>query len=707
MPDPVTLSYENEIAVVCINNPPVNALNSEVVFGFERCVGELEGRKDVNAVVIYGEGRCFVAGADIHMLQQLARMEDGASKLGILGGILNRIENLTVPVVAAIHGACLGGGLELAMACHYRIATKSGEVGQPEVKLGIIPGAGGTQRLPRLVGPAEAVKAIVIGENIPAERAAVMGLIDRIAMTDDIREEGIRYARELAAFESGARRTRERNDRIQDPGQNQMVLGFARAQTAEKAKGYLAPFKAIDVIETCLKGVPFEEGLKAEEEAFAETLASPQAKGLIHLFFATRESAKVPGITDAEADSLPVNKIGIVGAGLMGAGIAHAFNFAGCEVILKDVSDEMIERGLNAVRKAYGSRVRRGRMTEEEVEEKVGAIKTTTGWDGFEDVDLVVEAVLEDLDLKKNVFRELEAKCHERTILATNTSTLSEDEIASVVSNPERVVGLHFFSPVHRMRLLEIIRGEKTSDQALLTGLEVAKLTHKMPIVVRNAPGFLVNRILLTYCREAEFIAGEGATFQQVDGVVEEFGLPMGPFRMSDMAGLDVCYLAGSAMIADLGEKEMGPILGKAYELGRYGQKTGAGFYRYEEGSYDAIPDPEMENLVEDIRTESGIRKRDDISDTEIEERLIYTLINESARVVQNGIALRPSDVSVGMVLGTGFPPYRGGPLLYADLIGPRKVVDSLNKYAEKYGDRFRPCELLVETASEGRLFCN
>ena len=697
MDDLVQLGKDGEIAIITINNPPVNALSPAVANSISRAIGAVGTDDGVKAAVLIGAGRTFVAGADI---KEFGKITSGKAERGAgLNSLLLQIEDLPKPVVVAIHGSAFGGGLELAMACHYRVAAPTAQLGQPEVKLGIIPGAGGTQRLPRLIGIPKAVEMCAEGNPIGAQDALTLGLVDRL-IDGDLLTGAVAFAREMAI--EPARKTRERNDKLGAPGQHASVFTAAREKARAKQRGMIAPLAAIEAVEAATN-LPFEKGCRLEQELFRKCLFSDQSKAQIHLFFGEREVAKIPDIPK-ETPILPVNSVAVVGAGTMGGGIAMVFANAGIPVLLKDADQSSLDRGLATIQKNYASSVKRGRFTQQLVDERLKLIRPTPSYDDFSKVDMVVEAVFEGMELKKEVFAQLDRTCRKGAILASNTSTLNIDEIASATSRPEMVLGTHFFSPANVMRLLELVRGKRTSREVIATCMQLSKKLGKVGVLVGNCRGFVGNRMFHEYGRQAVFLVEEGASPEAVDRALSDFGMALGPLATGDLAGLDVGWRIRKEYrhLEKPGVRQ--PIVNdRLCELGRYGQKTGAGWYRYDE-KRRAIPDPEANQLVRKWALDAGIRQRE-ISPQEIVDRCIYSLVNEGARVLEEGIALRAVDIDIIYVNGYGFPPYRGGPMWYADTVGLKTVWERISEFHREYGEPWEPAPVLTRLAAEGKTF--
>jgi 3-hydroxyacyl-CoA dehydrogenase len=697
MSDLVQLTKTNGIAVVTINNPPVNALSAAVSAGIAAVVSQIEKDDSVKGVVFIGAGRTFVAGADIKEFGELTSGKIICRES--LKPLLKRIEDLGRPVIMAIHGTAFGGGLELAMAGHYRIALPSAQVGQPEVKLGIIPGAAGTQRLPRLGGVAKGVEMCVEGAPVKAEDALKSGILDRL-VEGDLLTSAIAFAKEVAA--KPAQKTRERIEKLGTPEQNAAIFAAARETARKKQRGLLAPLAAIDAIEAATK-LPFDQACQKEEELFTKCLFSDQSKALIHAFFGEREVAKIPDVPK-ETPILPVNSVGIVGAGTMGGGIAMVFANAGIPVLLKETDQAALDRGLANIRKNYLNSVRRGRFTQQFVDERLKLIRPTLDYAEFAGVDMVIEAVFESMALKKEVFSQLDRVCKQGAILATNTSSLNIDEIASATSCPQSVIGTHFFSPANVMRLLEIVRGAATSKEIIVTCMQLSKKLGKVGVLVGNCMGFVGNRMFGPYRREAQFLVEEGASIEAVDNALYEFGMAMGPLATGDLAGLDVGW-----RIRKENPHLQKPGLRKAFvedrlcELGRFGQKTGAGWYKYDENRKSS-PDPQVASLIRQWTAEAGVLQRE-ISADEIVERCIYTLVNEGARLLEEGIALRAVDIDIIYLNGYGFPAHRGGPMWYADTVGLKRVCDRIREFQQRLGSWWEPAPLLLRLAEQGKTF--
>lgn len=701
MSDFVRTEIAPPVAILTIENPPVNALTAGAWEAIEIAIADAAAHPEIEAIVLMGAGQTFVAGADINIFNRLKTPADAMARSATIHALLRRIEDTPKPLVAAIHGHALGGGLELAMACHFRVATNDAKLGQPEVLLGIIPGAGGTQRLPRLCGVEVAVRLCTEGRPIDGRRALEVGLVDDV-VTGNLRAAAIEYAKAKAAA-CTIRKTRAitLTQAALDGGLS--VCASTRAALAKTARHRRAPLAVVDAIEAGLR-LSFDDGSIRERELFAECVVSTESRALRHLFFAERDAAKLPADVKP-AGALDIQVVGVVGAGTMGTGIAMAYANAGFRVILKDVDGAALERGLATIRRSYESAVAKGRFEAAERDKRLALIAPTTNYDTFSEADIVVEAVFEDLTLKERTFAEFAQVTSEDCVLATNTSTLDVDVIAAASGRPGQVVGHHFFSPAHIMTLLEIVRGRHTSPVVLATSLQLAKRLGKTPVIVGNCFGFVANRMLGYYLREALLLVEEGATVQQVDGVMTAFGLPVGPFAMEDIAGIDVgARIRQHRAAAGLGwaEGPRSPLPDVLYALGRYGQKTGAGWYRYESGNRERIPDPVIEELAHDAARARGIQ-RGRVYDDEILARITTALANEGLRVLEEGFAQRAGDIDVVYCHGFGFPRDRGGPMFYAHTIGLPLVLERVREYRSRLGAHWEPAALLERLVAEDR----
>jgi 3-hydroxyacyl-CoA dehydrogenase len=691
----VSLTNHGTVAVITIDNPPVNALSPGVPEGLAASLETAQEDPAIQAIVVIGGGRTFVAGADINEFAKSIAAGKGAGP--DLTPLLGAIENSPKPVVIAIHGAALGGGLELAMAAHYRVAVPDAQVGLPEANLGIVPGAGGTQRLPRLVGMAKAAELIVSGQIIKAPAALELGLLDRL-IAGDLLQGAVAFAQEIAS----TRPLPKAGDRALEP--DPAAIAAARDLARKIRRNQTAPAMALEALEAAAM-LPFAEGLKKEREISARSLTSPQAGALIHAFIAERAVAKVPDVPKDTAP-YPLRKAAIIGAGTMGGGIAMALANAGIDVRIKDTTQEALDRGLAIVRKNYQNSVNKGRFPQGVMDQRMALIHPRLDYAGFEEADIVIEAAFESMAVKKQLFAEIDKVAKPDCVLATNTSTLDIDEIASVTSRPEMVIGTHFFSPAHVMRLVEIVRGKATGKRVIATAMALAKTLRKVGVLVGNSMGFVGNRMMFPYMREAQFLIEEGATPAQVDRALTNFGMAMGIFAVDDMGGIDLNWRVQQEYAHLVKPGIRRPImLQKLFEMGRYGQKTGRGWYLYDENR-KASPDPEIEALIENTSREAGIPRRP-VTDEEIIERCVYIMINEGARILAEGHASRASDIDAIYFSGYGFPAYRGGPMWYADTVGLRKIYDKIEEFHKIHGELWEPAPLLKKLALEGQTFAS
>jgi len=694
MSEVVQLSRRDSIGVIAVDNPPVNALGHAVRKGLTDRIAEAMRDDALKAVVVIGKGRLFLAGADIREFGK-------PPEPPFLPDVIKTLETSTKPVVAAIHGNALGGGLEVALGCHFRVALGSANCGFPEVKLGLLPGAGGTQRAPRVMGVKPALELIVSGDPISAIEAQKRGLIDEI-VEGDLLEGAIAFAKKKIAEGGPLPRTSELTEAIEAAKSEPELFSEFEKNTARKKRGFEAPLRCIEAVKAAVE-LPFEQGMARERELFRKCEMSEQSAAQRHVFFAERAVTKIPDVPK-DTPLLPVNKVGVIGAGTMGGGISMCFASAGTPVVLMEQSQEFLDKGLATIERNYGSSVKRGRISQKQMDECMGRITTSLRYDDLADVDLVIEAVFEEMPLKKEIFGKLDGVCRKDAIMATNTSTLDVNEIASVTSRPEQVVGLHFFSPAHIMRLLEIVRGDATSKSVIATSMDLAKRIRKIGVLVGVCHGFVGNRILYPYRREASFLVEEGALPQQVDKVITDFGLPMGPFAMADLAGLDIGWRVRKAQGRPKDERYSGTVSDRLCEQGRFGQKTGQGFYKYEAGSRAPIPDPEVEKLIMEVAGELGVERRQ-IDDEEILKRCIYPMVNEGAKILEEGIAIRSSDIDIIWINGYGFPAYRGGPMHYGETVGLKNLYDEICRYREVHGKVWEPAALLKRLAEEGKKF--
>ena len=688
--DVTDYSREGDVGVITLNSPPVNALSWGVRDGLAGGMKAALSDPDAKAVVIICEGRTFIAGADITEF-------GGAQKGASLFDVMEAMEGSSKPVVAAIHGTALGGGLETALCCHYRVAVPSARCGLPEVNLGLLPGAGGTQRLPRIVGAQKALEMVTSGQHVPAKACLEMGLVDEIVEEGKLREGAIAFAHKAAAEGWPLKRVRDRDEKVAPARGHPEIFADFRKANARRFRGFLAPEYNMRCVEAAVNE-PFEEGLKVERKLFMELMTGPQSAAQRYAFFAERAAAKIPDVPD-DTPVIPVNAVGVLGAGTMGGGIAMNFANAGVPVTIVEVKQEALDRGLSVIRKNYERTAARGGLTAEDVEKRMGLIKGSLDMNDFRDADLVIEAVFERMDIKKDVFAKLDAICKPGAILASNTSALNIDEIASVTRRPEAVIGLHFFSPANVMKLLEIVRADHTAKNVIATCMKLARKIGKIAVLVGVAPGFVGNRMLFQRQREAQKLVMEGAMPWDVDRVLYDFGFPMGPFAMGDLAGLDVGWRIRK------GKGLKAPVADRLCEMGRFGQKTGAGYYRYASGDRTPVPDPEVEKIILGVSREQGLQRRS-ISEQEILERLLYPMVNEGAKILEEKLAIRASDIDVIWVYGYGWPVYRGGPMFWADSIGLKALCDRLLEFKKQSGDAFwTPAPVLERLANEGKGF--
>jgi 3-hydroxyacyl-CoA dehydrogenase len=676
------LTREGDIAVVTIDSPPVNALSANVRNGLRDGVGQAAADPAVKAIVVICGGRTFIAGADI---AEFGKPSTGAT-LPEIQGVL---EGGPKPVIAAIHGTALGGGFETALMCHYRVAVPSAKFGLPEIKLGLIPGAGGTQRLPRLSGVENALNAILSGTPFGAKQALEWGVVDAVVDEGKLRKGAIAFARKVIDTHMPLRKIRDLNDKIEAARGHPEIFNNVRRENARKFRGFETWEVAIRAVQAAVD-LPFDEGMKLERQLFLDLVPSAQSRAQRYVFFAERKVWKIADVPD-DTPTLPIKKVGVIGAGTMGGGISMNFLNAGIPVTIVEMAQEALDRGLGTIRRNYDNTAKKGRLTQADVETRMGLLNPTVQLDALSDCDLIIEAVYENMEIKKSVFAKLDKIAQPGAILASNTSYLNIDEIASATNRPDHVIGMHFFSPANVMRLLEVVRGAKTAKPVVATVMQLARKIGKIAVLVGVCYGFVGNRMLAQRQREAQKLILEGAMPWDVDRVIYDFGLPMGPFAMSDLAGLDIGWSKDTSKSSTIRE-----IL---CELDRRGQKTGAGFYDYDE-QRNAKPSPVVEKIILDFAAKRGINRRT-IPDEEILERCIYPMINEGAKILEEGKAQRASDIDIVWINGYGWPVYRGGPMFYADLIGPDKVLAKLKEFAATMGDDFQPAPLLESVVAE------
>ena len=692
-----TVNYElrGDIAVLEVDNPPVNPLSSGVRVGLCDQFDKANSDENVRGIVLKGAGNAFIAGADISEFGQKMEGPD-------LHTALKNIEYSEKPVVAAINGPALGGGLETALCCNYRIATEKSIVGLPEVNLGLLPGAGGTQRLPRIVGPSQALKIMLSGVPVPAKKALDQGILDSIS-TGDLVEDAISFLHKKLDETTEHPKVRDLNEKLVEARGNENVMAEAKALASKSRKGQFAPGQIIKCVEAAIEEDDFDAGMKKESDLFLECLLHPQREAMIHIFFGERTAGKILDVPK-DTETQKIGSAGVVGSGTMGGGIAMNFANAGIPVIVLDQDEKNLERGIGVIEKNYQMMVDRGRLSQEMKDGVMSLITPSLNYEDLADCDIVVEAVYENLELKQEIFKKLDDVVKGDAILASNTSGLDIDAISSVTNRPEKVVGTHFFSPANIMRLLEIVRGEKTSKETLATIMKLGKIIKKAAVMSLNAPGFIGNRMLFGYTQQANMLLLEGALPNQVDTALESFGMNMGPFRMMDLVGLDLGWRARK--LAKLETPLTNKIADALCEQERFGQKNGKGFYNYSDGSRAPNPAPENEEIYVKVAEENGFTRRD-ISDEEIVDRCILGLVNEGAKILEEGVAQRSSDMDIVYINGYGFPIWRGGPMFYANSIGLDKVLEKINKFAEKDEDFWKPADLLVALANDGGKFAD
>ncbi|WP_422562369.1 3-hydroxyacyl-CoA dehydrogenase NAD-binding domain-containing protein [Parvibaculum sedimenti] len=680
------LTIEGDVGVLTLNSPPVNALSAPVRTAINDGIKAAIDNPAVKAIVLICDGKTFIAGADI---TEFGKAPSGPS----LFDAQAMIENAPKPVIAAIHGTALGGGLEVALTCHYRVAVPSAKCGLPEVNLGLLPGAGGTQRLPRIVGAQKAVEMVTAGTHVGAKACKEMGLVDELVEEGKLREGAIAFANKIVAEKRPLKKVRDLNDKVEaDRGHPEIFANFRKAN-ARKFRGFLAPEYNIQCIEAAVN-LPFDDGIKVEQKLFRELVTGTQSAAQRHVFFAERQVWKLPDVP-ADTPTIPVARVGVIGAGTMGGGISMNFLNAGIPVTIVETKQEALDRGIATIRKNYENTAKKGRLTQDDVEKRMALLTGTLALEDLADSDLVIEAVFENMEIKKDIFGKLDRIVKQGAILATNTSALNIDEIATAVKRPEAVIGLHFFSPANVMRLLEVVRADKTSKPVIATSMQIAKKIGKIAALVGVCPGFVGNRILAQRQREAQKLILEGAMPWDVDRVLYDFGFPMGPFAMSDLAGLDIGWSK---------EKSTGSTIREVLcEMDRRGQKTGSGFYDYDENR-NAKPSPVVEKIILDFAAKQGINRRT-ISDQEILERCVYPMINEGAKILEEGKAIRASDIDIVWINGYGWPVYRGGPMFYGDTVGLDKVLAKMKEFQAQMGDDFKPSALLEKLVAEGKKF--
>ena len=676
------LNINDNVAILTLNSPPVNALSANVREGLDKGIKEAIANSNVDAIVLICDGRTFIAGADI---SEFGKEPKGPS----LFEVQEELENSPKPIIAAIHGTALGGGLEVALTCHYRIAVPSAKCGLPEVSLGLLPGAGGTQRLPRLVGVEQALKMVTSGIHLSADKCLKSGLIDKLATENHLLEDSISFAKEIVSENKPLKKVRDIDEKVTAARGNDQLFNDFRNSISRKTRGFLAPEYNIQCIEAAVNK-PFDEGIKVERDLFLKLVTGNQSAAQRYFFFSQRQVAKIPDIPK-ETEKLLIKDVGIIGAGTMGGGIAMNFANAGIPVTIIEQSQEILDKGIGIIRKNYENTASKGRISIDDVEKRMNLINGDVSINSLAEKDLIIEAVFENMDLKKEIFSKLNNIAKKGAILATNTSGLDINEIASTTDRPENVIGLHFFSPANVMKLLEIVRGEKTSNEVIATSMTMAKSIGKVAALVGVCPGFVGNRILAQRQREANKLILEGALPWDIDDALFEFGFPMGPFAMSDLAGLDIGWNKENSRGETIREK--------LCENDRFGQKSGKGFYIYDENRKKS-PDPEVEELIISFAQEKQIKRRS-ISKEEIIERCLYPMINEGFKILEEGMAIRASDIDIIWINGYGWPVYEGGPMFYGNLIGFEKILEWLKKMEEEYGNDFTPSPYLERVVKE------
>ncbi|WP_066680892.1 3-hydroxyacyl-CoA dehydrogenase NAD-binding domain-containing protein [Caulobacter sp. CCH9-E1] len=679
-------SVEGDVGVVTLNSPPVNALSAVVREGLKGAFDAAIADPAVKAIVLICDGKTFIAGADI---TEFGKAMTGPS----LQDVQNVIENAPKPVVAAIHGTALGGGLEVALVAHYRVAVPSAKAGLPEVNIGLLPGAGGTQRLPRIVGVEKALEMVTSGQHVPAKAAHAMGLFDELVEEGKLREGAIAFARKVVAENRPLNKVRELNDKVEAARGKPEIFEAFRKANAKKFRGFRAPENNIKCVEAAVN-LPFDEGLKEERRLFMELMTGSQSAAQRYVFFAERQAAKIPDVPD-DTPTIPVKKVGVIGAGTMGGGIAMNFLNAGIPVTIIEAKKENLDRGVGVIRKNYENTAKKGRLTQDDVEKRMALLTPSMEMEALADCDMIIEAVFELMEIKKEVFAKLDKIAKPGAILATNTSYLDVNEIAAVTSRPESVIGTHFFSPANVMRLLELVRGDKTSKEVIATCMKLSKAIGKVPVLVGVCYGFVGNRMLAQRQREAQKLILEGAMPWDVDRVLYDFGLPMGPFAMSDLAGLDIGW--------DPAKTSSSTVREVLCEMDRRGQKNGKGFYDYDENR-NASPSPVVEQVIRDFAEKRQIQRRT-ITDQEILERCLYPMVNEGAKILEEGKAIRASDIDIVWINGYGWPVYRGGPMFWGELVGLDKILAKMKEFHAELGDDFKPSALLERLVAEGKGF--
>jgi len=699
----IKVDFEDDIAVFTMGNPPVNQLSQHFVLELVEAFSQAYNDEEIKAIVLTGSGKNFIAGADITQIKDVKNKNELLPKLEKNNQFLNAIETGPKPVIAAINGNCLGGGLEIAMACHYRIAAQGVNLGQPEVQIGLIPGAGGTQRLPRLVGLRYGLEMITTGKPIRAEVAHTRGLVDEVAEPDQLVNLAVKAARRFISGEINIKlhTTRNRHDRLPSAAEKKGMIEIAKAMTAAQAKGYLAPFKAIEAFEKGL-GYDIDADIETEAELFADCVVSDVAKNLINIFLNTRAAGRLSRIAGLEPAK--IKKVGMLGGGVMGSGIVNVLLKGGFDTVLWEINAEALEKALVSIRKTFDYPIKQKKMTSADLENMLNdRLQTTTSLEDMKDVDLIIEAVLEDMQVKQEIWQQLEGICRDDVIFATNTSALPITEMASIFADPGRMIGMHFFNPAHRMQLLEIICAAKTSDQTLATTVAFPRAIKKIPIVVNDGPGFYVSRQLGGLMGGAVYLSADGVDGTVIESAMTHFGMPMGPATLADLTGIDINYHVNKNFEKRLGQRyKVHPLTELIFQTGCFGRKTGAGYYDY--SGDQPVPNPKVVNVVQKYLQDNQISPRE-MSKDEIIDVMLSLGINEAALMIEEGICDRPQDMDLALIYGLGFPPYRGGILRYADRRGLKNVYQKLVDLEKQYGPRFKPTGLIKEMAETGKTF--
>ena len=697
------VKLKDGVAVFTMNNPPVNQLSKHFVLELVEAFSEAYEDEEIKAIVLTGSGKNFIAGGDITQIKDVKTKDELLPKLKDNNRFLNTIETGPKPVVAAINGNCLGGGLEIAMVCHYRIASRGVHLGQPEVQIGLIPGAGGTQRLPRLVGLRYGLEMITIGKPIRAEVAYARGLVDEVTEPDQLVNMAVKTAKRFIADQINIklRTTRNRHDRLPSAAEKKGMIEVAKAMTAAQAKGYIAPFKAIEAFEKGL-GYDMDADIEAESELFADCVVSDVAKNLIDIFLNTRAAGKLPRIEGIQPAK--IKKVGMLGGGVMGTGIVSVLLKGGFDTVLWEINEEALKKALATIRKTFDYPIKQKKMTPADLDNMINdQLQTTTSLEDMKDVDLIIEAVLEDMQIKQEIWQKLEDICRADVIFATNTSALPITEMASFLADPGRMIGMHFFNPAHRMQLLEVICAAKTTAQTLATTVAFSRAIKKIPIVVNDGPGFYVSRQLGGLMGSAVYLSADGVDGAAIEMAMTDFGMPMGPATLADLTGIDINYHVNKTFEKRLGKRyKIHPLTERIYRTGCFGRKTGAGYFDY--SGDQPVPNPKVVNVIQKYLRDNNISPRE-MSKDEIIDAMLSLGINEAALMIEEGICDRPQDMDLAMIYGTGFPPYRGGILRYADKWGLKNVYQKLIGLEKQYGPRFKPANLIKEMAETGRTF--